>query len=62
MPESRFGGVGHVAASSDCEVVRLDLRRDPADRLGRHPQVERHEHDARPHRPEIRRGKVGRGR
>ena len=50
-PASR--GIGRVAAGPDEQPPRLGPGGDPLDRVGRHPQVERDEDDARPHRPEI---------
>ena len=45
--EASLARVGRVAARAEDQPLRLGPGRDPLDRIGRHPQVERHEHEAR---------------
>ena len=57
--EVGLGRVRRVAAGADHELARLRAVGDPADRLGRHPQVQRHEDQAGPHGAEVDGGQLG---
>ncbi len=54
-------GVRGVASGTDRELHRPRTFRDPGDGGGSHSQVERHEDQTRPHRPEVGGGKLGAG-
>ncbi len=60
--EAGLARVRGVATGADREARGLRLLGDPLDRIGRHPQVERDDHDADPHRPEVDGRQCGRRR
>ena len=59
-PASRGSGASRPVPRIRC--FALGAGGDPLDRVGRHPQVERDEDEARPHRPEVGGGQLRRRR
>ena len=59
--EAGLARVGGVAAGAQDEVAGSGRLDDPLDRRGRHPQVERHQHEARGHRAVVGGRELGRG-
>ena len=53
LGEAGLARVGRITAGAQDEVTGTGGADDGVDRIGRHPQVERHEDEAGVHRPEV---------
>ncbi len=60
LAEARLARIGRVRSRAEDQVLRVRAGRDPLDRIGRHPEVERNEDESRPHRAVVRRGELRR--